>query len=153
MRRISFVRAFVILITGCIKDGSFVRGNLPGSQCPGAVNGYTYTAIFYGDSKMAVVPLSRLQPGSEWRFYLFPISKLGGVAAYSGTSVNIKGDPASPTSSWINTSTTYAAATSAGKKRYITQCVPQNATSQTDYKYLVEIPTIGLLDPRARIDP
>jgi hypothetical protein len=101
--------------------------------CGTDVDGYTFTAIAYGDSKIVVVPESEIVPDTEWRFVLVPTTLVGKTA-----------DDA-----WINVSGTYDGS---GETHTLAECVePPVTTEGTEYSYEVEVEFIGKIDPRARI--
>jgi len=159
MRKIATVLVFAALVTGCV-DGKFHKKSITGGPCAPAVpTGYTYTGIAYGDSKMAVIPVSRIRAGTEWRFYLLPIDSLGGATQYGNAKVTINGKPAPYTpptppanDDWIDAFGTYNNATVAGRSRYIALCVSDEVVPGQNWQYEVTIETIGTLDPRGRVE-
>lgn len=141
-----------MLVSGCAKDGRFIAQAIAAGPC-GAVDGYTLTAIAYGDSKMGVVAESRIRPNSEWRFYLRPILKSSDPDDYRNVDVAIVGkfpaaNPPPNGNDWIDVNGSYA---TSGSNHYITECVPANAPVGKTYEYLVKIDKIGELDPRAKV--
>jgi len=159
MRKTATVLVFLALSTGCV-DGKFHKSDITGGPCAPAIpTGYTYTGIAYGDSKMVVIPISRIRAGTEWRFYLLPIDSLGGATQFGDALVTIDGKPAPYTpptppanDDWIDVSKSYNNATVAGRSRYIALCVPTDVEEHQVWQYLVKIETIGTLDPRAHVE-
>jgi hypothetical protein len=159
MRKIATVLVIAALSTGCA-DGKFQKSSITGGPCAPAIpTGYTYTGIAYGDSKMAVIPVSQIRGGTEWRFYLLPIDSLGGATQYGNAMVTIDGKPPPPpqptppaTDDWIDASGTYNTATVAGRSRYIALCVPNELVRGQDWRYEVTIDTVGTLDPRGHVE-
>jgi hypothetical protein len=154
MPRISLMLLIAVLAAGCV-DGRFHKKAFTSPDC-GAVTGYTYTGIVYGDSKLVVIPISNIQPGTEWRFYLKPIIQTGDPDDYNTVNVKITGkDPADPpapadANNWISTDGDYASA-GTGRLRYITECVPPTVAVGDKFQFMVEVAEVGELDPRANV--
>lgn len=148
------VLVITILLAGCV-DGKFHKRSITGGPC-GTVSGYTYTGIAYGDSKMVVIPVSKIRADTEWRFYLLPIDSLGGTTAYGDKTVKIDGKPPPYTppanDDWIDGEKSYDTATVSGKSRYITVCVPSTVVKGQTWEYLVHVDTVGTLDPRGHVE-
>lgn len=150
MKRIALVLLFSFSFAACVTDGRFYPGPITGGPCPGTVTGYTLTVIAYGDSTLAVIPISKINPNSEWRFELAPITKSGDPEDYRNANVNIVGKPSTTMSpgpnDWINVS----GEKSVAKDGVLTECVPATLLNDT-YEYFVEVEFVGTLDPRAKV--
>lgn len=158
MRNILAIISVSIFFSGCCTTGEFCKGLITSDVCEGEVDGYTYTAIAYGDGMLGVVPISVIKPNTEWRFYLVP-TKLSGITPSANTGIEIKGqDPAVPpvasggNNVWINTTGDYATAERTGKLRYIAQCTPEDLVEGDYHKFEVTVDGIGMLDPRAHVE-
>lgn len=154
MKKIITLLVIAFVFSGCA-DGKFRRTSIKGGPC-GDVTGYTYTGIAYGDSKMVVIPVSRIRQDSEWRFYLLPIDSLGGTTAYGDKIVKIDGKPAPYTppanDDWLKAEGTYNSAAVSGRSRYITACVPSSVVKGQYWEFLVNVDTVGELDPRGHVE-
>jgi hypothetical protein len=121
------------------------------------VEGYTLTGIVYGDSKLIVVPVSKIHANTEWRFRLQPI-KLDSDPAdvnYNNVNVEIRGKPASlplppDHNAWIAASGSYNS--TAAEEHTLAVCVPEAAPIGTIYEYLVEVDFVGTIDPRGDVE-
>lgn len=158
MRRILTILLVPMLFAGCCTTGGkFCKGSIPSAACEGTVTGYTFTGIGYGDSKLVVVPISRLHAGTEWRFRLQPIrldSDPEGVN-YRNVNVTIEGKPAGdpPTmdhNGWISASGSYKSTAAAAHTFAV--CVPADVPIGTIYEYLVEVDLVGTIDPRGDVE-
>ncbi len=157
MRRIIAVLVITFLFAGCA-DGKFHRKTLTAGPC-GTTTGYTYTGIAYGDSKLMVIPISKIRANTEWRFYLLPIDSLGGATAYGDAMVTIDGKPApyvppNPPANddWLKVEGTYNLATVSGRAHYISLCVDADVVPGQQWQFLVDVDTIGHLDPRGHVE-
>jgi hypothetical protein len=157
MRRIIAVLAIPALFAGCAMDGEFHKKKITGGPC-GDVSGYTYTGIVYGDSTIAIIPISKIAADSEWRFFLFPTKLEDDLTDWNGVNVTVKGK-ATPSGSslpvdyndWINVSGSFDAGKNVSRKRYIVNCVPETVSAGDVYTYEVTIDGIGAIDPRGRV--
>ncbi len=147
------------LLSACCTNGSFCGGSFASAACDDrVVEGYTRTVIAYGDGMMAVVPVSKIRPNTEWRFYLKPTA-LGGALPRADASISIDGQhPADPpvasggNNEWIETDGDYATAERVGKLRYLAQCTPEDLVTGDYHKFEVTIDKIGMLDPRGHVE-
>lgn len=159
-----------VVLTGCV-NGKFHRKTISSGPC-GPVAGYTYTLITYGNGTVIVIPLSKIRANTEWRFYLYPLKKLGGSDAYGNSMVTIKGKNASDNvlvsgartlspyvipsppanDSWLSASGTFNSASGTGRKRYITACVDPDVQPGQEWQYLVTIEDVGEVDPRGHVE-
>lgn len=178
MKIIISVLVFSVLLTGCV-NGRFHKSSITSAACGGPVDGYTYTLVTYGNGTLIVIPVSKVHKNTEWRFYLYPIDKLGGPSAYGDSTVTIVGkaagdavlDPTGTTlvpyafplptpgvgNNWINASGIFNSgavnsAEGTGRKRYIATCVPTDVQKDQEWHFQVTIDDVGEVDPRGRIE-
>jgi len=157
MRRILAIVLVSTLFSGCcLTDGAFCKGSFHSAACGGEVEGYTWTAVAYGDSKMLVVPLSKIRNDTEWRFILKPVRLPTDppLANYENATVTITGKTAADT--WINTAGPGNSLITGdfATNDTLTACVKglPDITVDTDYSYIVDVATVGRLDPRGRVE-
>ena len=158
MRNTLAIISVSVFLSACCTTGNFCKGSFASDVCGGEVDGYTHTAIAYGDGMLAVVPISKIRPNTEWRFYLKP-ADLGGGMPRADASISIDGqDPADPpvasggNNLWIDTDGDYDTAERVGKLRYIAQCTPEDLVRGDYHKFEVKIDGIGMLDPRGHVE-
>ncbi len=157
MRSLLALVSVSVVLSACCTNGSFCEGQIASAACSGTVDGYTRTAIVYGDGTLVVVPVSMIEPNTEWRFYLEP-TRLGGAMPPANTTVTIIGqDPADPPvksggdNTWINVSGEYGTAGRDRIGRYLAQCTPQTLVKGDEHKFDITVEGIGTLDPRGRV--
>lgn len=148
------------LFAGCCtftRDGGFCSRSINSVACNSQVDGYTRTVILYGDSKIAVVPISHVRSNTEWRFRLQPVvlpTDNQGID-YNNVDVTITGKPAQNPlppdhNDWITVSGSYNGA--AGNNHNLVLCTKANLGAQgTTYEYEVKVDTVGIIDPRADV--
>ena len=156
MRKITAVLVPAILFAGCTADGKFHKRPITGGPC-GDVSGYTYTGIVYGDSTIAIIPISNIRADTEWRFFLFPIKEQSDLENWDEVEVKVKGKPVgSPQpadyNDWIKVSGSFNSSKSLDRKRYIVNCVPETVAKDDVYTYEVTVEGIGTIDPRGRVE-
>jgi hypothetical protein len=156
MRKIMAVLVTATLFAGCVGDGDFHKRKITGGPC-GDVSGYTYTGIAYGDSTIAIIPISNIRADTEWRFFLIPIKKQSDLKDWDGVDVKVKGKAVSGPqpadyNDWINVSGSFNSGKSLGRKYYIVNCVPETVSKDDVYTYEVIIDGIGKIDPRGRVE-
>jgi hypothetical protein len=157
MRRILAIVLVTALFSGCV-NGRFQEKSIHSDACGGTVKGFTITYIAYGDSKLMVIPLSKIRNHTEWRFILDPLTirKSDSGKDYKDSKVTITGKRAEDV--WLNTaalgdmlvSGTYNGATD----HMLTACVeitPEPHLGDSFY-FVVDVEDIGTLDPRADIN-
>ena len=153
MQRLTTVLLATLIMAGC--DGTFHSRSFYSDACGKEVVGYTHTVVLYTDSKLAVIPISKIRPDTEWRFYLAPklLRKADTGDRYEDNVVTITGKRAQD--SWINTAGEGGGAITGTFQadRILTGCVniPTNTPDGTEYYYIVEVDEIGVLDPRGRV--
>ena len=152
MKRILIMFVVTVISAGCATDGRFRSVSITGGPC-GDVSGYTVTGIAYADSKLVVVPISRIRPDTEWRFYLRPVTNPNDPDNYRDAMVTIKGkfpatNPPPDRSDWIDVAGSY----NGTPGHYLVECVPAALTSGEEFEFLVDVQFVGELDPRAKVD-
>ena len=139
-------------------DGKFIRKEFLSSQCFDGgtrltLEGYTATAIAYGDSHMVVIPLSKVHSNSEFRFRLSPKKQDNDKFDWKDATVVItsEDDDGDVPANWLDVSGTYR-----DKDGWLVACVPDIQTAR-QIKYKVSVTKdgneLGMLDPRAEIIP
>jgi len=156
MKKMLFLLIALPLLAAC--NGKAVKTSFASSEClnggaPLSLEGYTVTAVAYGDSYLIVIPISTVHPNSEFRFALAPKRRSSENRDYKTATVSNTSDDddADTPANWMDVSGTFAS------DGTLVACVPNIATGQT-YKYKVTISDgggteYGMLDPRADIIP
>lgn len=129
------------LVTACATDGTPIDSADVIEPC--SAPGYTQTNVRYGDSQIIVKPLSKVRPGTAFRFKLLPQRSATDETDYRTVRVTIKGKG----SAWLpETSGSFNDA----RDGLLTSCVPEDLQEKV-YYYLVEVKDVGVLDPRADV--
>lgn len=129
------------LVSACATDGKPIASADVIEPC--SKPGYTQTKVRYGDSRIIVKPLSKVRPGTAFRFKLQPQRSASDETDYRTVLVTIK----SKGSVWLpETSGTFEDA----RDGLLTSCVPPDLQEKV-YYYLVEVDDVGVLDPRADV--
>ena len=159
MKRVLTILLVTTLFAGCCiftGDGRLCKTPFASDACGDTRSGYTATVVLYGDSKIAVVPISRIRANTEWRFKLRPINLSSDYEEdiYETLNVEIDGKVAETPydpghNDWITASGTYTG--SASDKHTLILCTPSELPDDTTYKYLVEVEKVGVIDPRADV--
>ena len=144
------------LSAGCV-NGRFHSKEFNSSVCGGDVKGYTVTYIAYGDSKLVVIPLSKITENTEWRFILKPIQLGKSVSGedYKDKTVRITGKR--PLDAWIDTAAAGGNQISGtyndDASHTLTACLNNAAVPAkgSAVYFVVEVQDIGTLDPRADV--
>jgi hypothetical protein len=114
--------------------------------------------VHYGDSRLIVLPISKIRPESEFRFALLPkIRKTDPPVNYEDAFVSISSDDDDTDTppDWLDVSGTLS-----GDGKFLVTCVPpESGLTKTQYKYKVTVSwpgvapadTLGYLDPRADV--
>ena len=146
MPQLITIIAFAGLLTGCCTtDGEFIKKNLP-NTC--GTTGWTLTAIYYGDSRIAVIPVSEVVKDAEFRFILTPDGKNANNRAYSDMTVKVRGKP--PHDGWFEEQEGKANEGDGTIRVCIDGPAAQLAAGSEIY-YIVEVEEVGILDPRAKV--
>ena len=159
MRKVPIVLFVLISVVGC-RDGQFISKPIT-SACGGSgisLTGYTLTGIHYGDSRLFVLPISKIKPESEFRFGLIPKSrKTDPPVVYKDAFVTITSadDDLDVPPDWLDVSGTFNA-----DGGTLVTCVPKEAGLKNEqYKFAVTVSwpgtdpadTLGMLDPRVDV--
>ncbi len=137
-----------LVLTSCARFGRLIA-NAP-NNCAGGM-GYAVAGVYYGDSRLNVVPVIELAPGAEFKVFLLPRDVDGPGTATRDLQVTIEGDVANdPDSAWITARTT-TFNTSDNGFMPTTLCVPMGQIPK-EYKYKITVDEVGVLDPRARVN-
>ena len=135
------VTAGAALVTACATDGMPIDSKEVIAPC--SAPGYTQTKVRYGDSQIIVKPLSKVRPGTAFRFKLLPQRSATDQRDYRTVRVTIKAKD----SNWLpETSGTFKDA----RDGLLTSCVPEDLQENV-YYYMVEVEDVGVLDPRADV--
>jgi len=134
-------------------DGNYCTKNFHSVACNTQVDGYTHTAVVYGDSTMTVIPISKIKENTEWRFILAPVTHPSDPNNYETAAVTITGKNANDL--WIDTagpSGTLITGDFATDK-ILTACVKglPNSAVGAEYFFEVNVAGVGTLDPRGHV--
>ena len=160
MRKTIILLGVLVAMGGC-RDGQFIKDTFTSTTCGGggiSLSGYTATVVHYGDSRLFVLPISKIKPASEFRFVLLPkIRDTDLPVNYEDAFVTITSDDddADTPANWLNVSGTVNADGDS-----LVTCVPPAAgRTKSQYKYEVTVSwpdadaanMLGYLDPRADV--
>jgi hypothetical protein len=156
MKKIWIMIFLAPLLSAC-PDGRFVKKSFISNACGGgAFEGYTVTLVHYGDSRLMIIPISKIEPNAELRFQLVPkVRDTDGATVFKDAFVSIDSDDddLDSTVDWLKASGTFNANSGA-----LTVCIPPTlVNSSYKYKVTVSYPSaaasdaIGMLDPRADV--
>lgn len=164
MKKIIFLLLMLPLVAACA-NGMPTRDSFFSSTCvdegdpPIAMTRFTLTLLTYGDSHIAMLPLSRVHENSEFRIRLKPRSRDNENRDYKTALVSISSDDddTDPIQNWLDVAGTFNTA----KNNVLVVCVPElglNPGEFRRYKFKVKISdgsgtVYGYLDPRADIVP
>jgi hypothetical protein len=157
MKRILILVCVVPLFAAC--DGRFIKDEFLSSECRDGgirleLEGYTVTAIAYGDSHLVVIPVSEIHANSEFRFRLVPKkNKDTDEFSWEDAWVEITSDDddTDVEPNWLDVSGSYS-----DNDGWLVACVPEIAAGRT-IKYKVSVKRtaagqeLGMLDPRADV--
>jgi len=159
MSKILLTLLVFLSVAGC-RDGQFVRNSFESACGAGGISltGYTVTGINYGDSRLFVLPVSKIRPESEFRFTLIPkVRKTDPPVDYEDAFVTITStdDDLDNPPNWLDVSGSFNV-----NGRTLVTCVPKEAgLKKTEYKFDVTVSwpgtdpgdTLGFIDPRAKV--
>jgi len=158
MKRLIILLCVLVVSAGC-RDGQFIKKAYTSSACSSAsFSGYTATIVHYGDSRLFVLPISKIRPESEFRFLLLPkVRKTDPPVDYKNAFVSITSDDddGDTPANWLDVKGTL----NADGKTLVT-CVPSaSGLTKSQYKYKVTVSwpseapadALGYLDPRADV--
>ncbi len=140
--RIAVILTIAALAAGC-SNGKFVKRSTA-NNCSG--EGWTHTAIHYGDSRIIVIPLSDVVAGEEMRFFLVPQMRGRDAKDYQGATIRVTSKPPDArfdTKEGVFTSSPI-----------ISTCIKDGLATGTEFEYMVEVEMPAgtqkaMLDPRA----
>ena len=138
----------MLVLTGCARFGRLIA-NAP-NNCAGGM-GYAVAGIYYGDSRLNVVPIIELVPGAEFKLFLLPRDVDGPGTPTRDLQVTVVGDLMKDSDSGWITSRTTTFNTSDDGFMPMTLCVPLDQ-DPGDYMYKITVDEVGVLDPRARVN-
>lgn len=151
MKRTTLLIIATVALAGCASDGSFRSGTFFSEVCdpPRVVQGFTLTAIHYGDSRLIVIPISKIKVNSEFRFILVPKRRSDtDEVVFSEQTVSISSDDDDDAGEtepgWLEVEGT------ASDDGTLALCVPESV-ARNRYKYDVVVTEVGQLDPRADV--
>ena len=146
MNKIFGILIVSIFIVGC--KGLPQEKAFHSSKCNKGVDGYTVTAVHYGDGRIIVIPITIVRANYELQFLLVPKirDKTDPPNGYKTFDVEITGTGAA--ASWLGSTKSF---NSSNRGLMSGGCVPDNAIVGTMYKYNIVVPGIGRLDPRAEV--
>ncbi len=145
-------RIFLLVITGsflmaCSFDGKPRRSSFMSQACNRQVDGFTMTAIHYGDARIFALPLSKVRPNTEFRFLLIPKHRAKtDTRDFATVDVTVNGK--NGTEPWLGATKSFNAAS---KGMLVGGCVPDNAAVGSTIHYEIHITDVGYLDPRADV--
>jgi len=145
MTRIFSIITILALLSACSTDGLPRKITFDSTVCGGEVDGLTLTAVHYADSRMVVLPISKVRRNTEFQFLLVPKLLASDRADFNAVNVEIIGSNAD--SNWINVNKSFG---DSDKGIVVAGCVPMDPTG-TQYEFDITIPGIGFLDPRADV--
>jgi len=160
MTKVIILMSTVLVITACSYDGKFRKGTFTSTACGNTeMEGYTMTAVRYGDSGIIVLPLSDLRPNTEFRILLSPKIRDTDEEDYHAVRVTVTGKQLKSTdrvSTWIGGSSTFNDANKAGNKNlkkgsFVVGCVPSRSNYDDVFRYAVVVGNVGTIDPRAKV--
>jgi hypothetical protein len=158
MKKMLILVCLAPLCAAC--DGRFVKDEFLSSECLDGderltLEGYTVTAITYGDSHLVVIPVSKIRPNSEFRFKLIPQKNKADEFNWQNAWVAISSDDDDSDSppNWLDVSGSHS-----NNDGWLVACVPELEVGRI-IKYKVSVsessgsPELGMLDPRADVIP
>jgi hypothetical protein len=140
-----FLLLVIIAVLGACTNGRPRNVTFDSTVCGGEVKGLTLTAVHYGDSRMIVLPISKVRRNTELQFMLIPKRQSSDNKAFDSIKVEIKGSNAD--SAWIGVNKSFG---EAAKGMVVAGCVP-NDPIDTEYEFDITVPGVGFLDPRAKV--
>jgi len=149
MKNLLIALFLAMLVSSCSSDGKFRKGIFTSTACSGQQSsGFTMTAIHYGDSRLIVIPISAIEPNSEFRFLLVPKKRRDSdIHNFEKMDVAISSndDDGDAEPNWLQVNGNYD-----DDGPMLTLCVPATL-SKSQYKYDVVVENVGQLDPRADV--
>ena len=149
MNRIFLLVVFTAALGACAYDGKPRTADLDSPVCMGPVKGYTIAYLFYGESKMVMIPLSKVRPRTA---FLVGLKPLDGFEDADVTVTGTSGNAAT----WMTGVTKKYKDLPKGlypKGTFEVGCVP-NDPENTRYKFEVIVnkgDVTNTLDPRIEV--
>ena len=146
MHKITMTLCTAMLFAGCSSNGKPIDLSFNSTACGGPVGGFTLTGVHYGDSKIWLLPVSKVRANTEFRILLIPEHRpKTDPVDYKTVDVTVTGKPGS---AWISGNGNYDGAST----HWIpVGCVPPTAVIGTVYEFKVEVAGVGWIDPRADV--
>jgi hypothetical protein len=149
MNRIFLLVVFTAALGACAYDGKPRTKVLDSPICGGRVEGYTVAYLFYGESKMVMIPLSEVRPRTPFLVGLKPLD------GFEDADVTVKGT-STKAIVWMTGVTKKYQDLPRGlypKGMFEVGCVP-NDPENTRYKFEVIVnkgDVTNTLDPRIEV--
>jgi hypothetical protein len=152
------MRTTILLITAALLTAGCAANGVPtgntiaaaNTSCSGGASGRTDTKLKYKKDDIEMKWKSHVTDDSEFRIKLKPRTKyrdsLVKIVGVSGTLPN--GNPTPH--AWLDIKGTYNGLKQSTGKAIFVLCVP-DVPEGTIYKFDVDIPDIGILDPRVEV--
>ena len=146
MKRIFLLLIIAVALGACKFDGKPRKKAFNSPMC-GDVKGYTVGYVVYGDSKLVMIPLSKVRTNTVFVVGLKPLD------GYEAANVTVAG---MGEAAWINNQGKYTDPRVPPYPRHALEvgCVPETAPVGATYKFDVKVekgPVIHILDPRAEV--
>ena len=147
MKKLFLFMAIATMLAACSSNGKPIDLSFNSTVCSGPVRGFTVTGVGYGDSKIVVLPVSKVRANTEFRIRLIPERRpKTDLVDYETVDVTVMGKPGP--SAWISGNGNYNGASA----HWIpVGCVPASAAIGTVYEFTVEVAGVGWIDPRADV--
>ena len=142
MRKLLLILFTPFVVTACV-TGPYAMVE----SCP--VAGSKLVTVHYGDSQIKVTPANvRIHQGKMLNFKLNGENKAGDPVGvnYKDVAVTIVGKTTEG-KSWL------WVVGSDNATGTLSVCVPEGEERVVEYSYLVKVDKVGVLDPRATVDP
>lgn len=147
MQRIILILLALTALAACSSNGKPQKLSVHSVACNGPIHGFTMTSIHYGDSRVIVLPVSKVRAGTEFRILLVPKHRSKtDLIDFKTVDVAVSGKPGP--SAWISGNGTF---NTSNHGMIVVGCVPPGAVPPTTYEYMVKIAGVGQLDPRANV--
>lgn len=143
MNKLVSMLTLTVLIGACTAEGEFTREN-SANKCDGT--GQADITVSYGDSLLDVTPKVKVKQDGEIIVKLKPEKNAKSGINYETLEIELVGEK--DKDKWLNLKVK-ASDFKKGTNPHI--CVKKQALG--DYKYLVKVPGVGTLDPRAVVEP
>lgn len=141
MIRILLVVVTALLLSGCT-NGRPVKEPFPDADCvDGMADGYTQTKLKFGDSRIAMLPVSEVLPNTKFRIRV--------IAPEGFKNKNVEVTSKTADSSWLDTDPMLPQPRT--DVIFVDGCVPADADEGEIYSFDVKITGVGTLDPRLEV--